>query len=320
MPAPDVGAARAPLIIAHRGACGYLPEHTLEAKALAYGQGADYLEQDVVATRDDVLVVLHDIRLDRVTDVAVRFPDRHRPDGRWYARDFAFAELETLNVHERRGADGAAVYPDRFPTGAGRFGIATLEAEIEMIQGLNASTGRTVGLYPEIKRPAWHRAEGIDLGARLIEVLDGYGYRRRTDPVYLQCFDADELERLRADLGCDLKLIQLIGENAWGESGTDYEALRTPRGLQRLAGIVDGIGPWLEHLYRPARSGRASSTGLAEAARQQGLVVHPYTFRADEVAPGFASFGDMIGWFVRELAVEGLFTDFPDLARSALEQ
>ena len=90
-----------PLIIAHRGACGYLPEHTLEAKALAYGMGADYLEQDVVATRDDRLLVSHDVHLDTVTDVAERFPTRAREDGRFYARDFDLAEIKTLNVHER---------------------------------------------------------------------------------------------------------------------------------------------------------------------------------------------------------------------------
>ncbi len=306
------------LIIAHRGASGYLPEHTLEAKALAYAQGADYLEQDVVATRDDRLVVLHDIHLDRVTDVAARFPDRRRPDGRWYARDFDLAELETLNVHERRAADGAAVYPGRFPTGTGAFRVPTLEAEIEMIQGLNRSTGRRVGIYPEIKRPAWHRGEGIDLGARLLEILDGYGYRRRGDSVYVQCFDAAELVRLRDDLGCDLKLVQLIGENAWGESGTDYDALRTRRGLERLAEVVDGIGPWVEQLYTPGAGGPAKSTGLAGDARKLGLAVHPYTFRADDLAPGFTSFDEMVRWSAHGLKVDGVFTDFPDLVRRAL--
>ena len=311
---------RRPLIIAHRGASGYLPEHTLEAKALAFAQGADYLEQDVVATRDDRLVVLHDVYLDRVTDVAGRFPGRHRSDGRYYARDFDLAEVQALNVHERRGEDGKAVYPGRFPTGAGRFRIPTLEAEIEMIQGLNRSTGRSVGIYPEIKRPAWHRSEGVDLGARLLEVLAAHGFRGRADRVYVQCFDADELRRLREDLGCDLKLVQLIGENDWGESETDYDALRTRRGLERLAGIVDGIGPWLQQLYTPGRSGgRAKSTGLAGGARKLGLEVHPWTFRADDLAPGFASFADMVRWFARGLNVEGLFTDFPDLAREAID-
>lgn len=308
----------APLIIAHRGASGYLPEHTLEAKALAFAQGADYLEQDVVATRDDRLVVLHDVYLDRVTDVAERFPGRQRSDGRYYTRDFDLAEVQALNVHERRGEDGKAVYPGRFPAGAGRFRIPTLEAEIEMIQGLNRSTGRVVGIYPEIKRPAWHRSEGIDLGARLLEVLAAYGFRDREDRVYVQCFDADELGRLR-DLGCDLKLVQLIGENDWSEAETDYAALRTRRGLETLAGIVDGIGPWLQQLYTSGRGGgRAKSTGLAGEARKLGLEVHPWTFRADELAPGFASFADMVRWFARGLKVDGLFTDFPDLAREAI--
>ncbi len=310
---------RAPLIIAHRGASGYLPEHTLEAKALAFGQGADYLEQDVVATRDDVLIVLHDIHLDWVTDVAERFPGRQRPDGRYYARDFDFAELETLNVHERHGADGMAVYPGRFPAAAGRFRVSALSAELALIRGLNRSTGRDVGIYPEIKRPAWHRSEGIDLGARLLEILDTYGYRTRADRVYVQCFDAAELRRLREDCGCDLKLIQLIGENAWGESGTDYDALRTQDGLAGLAGIVDGIGPWTQQLYTPGEDGRPAPTALAGAAHAVGLEVHPYTFRADDLAPGFRSFTGMVRWFARELKVDGLFTDFPDRARQALD-
>jgi glycerophosphoryl diester phosphodiesterase len=308
-----------PLIIAHRGASGYLPEHTLEAKALAYGLGADYLEQDVVATRDDRLVVLHDIHLDRVTDVAVRFPERHRPDGRFYARDFDLAELTTLNVHERRSEAGEAVYPRRFPADIGRFTVATIEEEIELLHGLNTSTGRSVGIYPEVKRPAWHRTEGIDVAERLLRVLDGYGYRNRADPVYLQCFDADELRRIREDLDCDLKLIQLIGENAWRESDTDYDALRSPRGLKRLAGLVDGIGPSIEQLYTLAAiDGQPISTGLASEAHKRGLAVHAYTFRADALAHGFASFAEMVAWFVDSLAVDGLFTDFPDLARQAV--
>ncbi|HEX2140249.1 MAG TPA: glycerophosphodiester phosphodiesterase family protein, partial [Woeseiaceae bacterium] len=207
-----------------------------------------------------------------------------------------------------------------FPTDKGRFRIATLDEELEMIQWLNRATGRTVGIYPEIKRPAWHRAEGIDLGKRLLQVLDEHGYRQRAHAAFVQCFDADELTRLREDLGCDLKLIQLIGENAWGESDTDYDALRTRKGLERLAGIVDGIGPWVEQLYTPGKSGRPKSTGLAGEAGKLGLEVHPYTFRADDLAPGFHSFAEMVGWFARGLTVDGLFTDFPDLARQALER
>lgn len=298
-----------------------MPEHTLEAKALAFGQGADYLEQDVVATRDDQLVVLHDIHLDRTTDVAERFPGRHRPDGRFYVRDFDLAELKTLNVHERRKADGtSAVYPGRFPTGTGHFQIATLSEEIGMILGLNASTGRTVGIYPEIKRPAWHRNEGIDITGMLLGLLDENGFSARGDPVFVQCFDASELRRVRNDLGSDLPLIQLIGENAWGESDTDYEQLKNPESLMQLAEVADGIGPWLGQLYTLADiDGQPVSTGMVSAAHAAGLLVHPYTFRADELPQGFASFDETIGWFAGTLGIDGFFTDFPDLARQALE-
>jgi glycerophosphoryl diester phosphodiesterase len=217
------------LVIAHRGASGYLPEHTLEAKALAYGMGANYLEQDVIASRDNELVVLHDIHLDRVTNVAEKFPDRKRDDGRYYVRDFDVAELKTLRVWERRDEDGlTAVFPNRFPTGQGAFQIPTLREEIKLVQGLNRSTGRSVGIYVEIKRPAWHLSEGVDLSPILLQLLDDFGYRSRDDLAFVQCFDAAEVRRIRRDLGCELKLVQLLGENDWGESDTDYEQLKTP--------------------------------------------------------------------------------------------
>ena len=309
-----------PLIIAHRGASAYLPEHTLEAKALAYGLGADCLEQDVVATRDNELVVLHDIHLDRVTDVAQRFPDRQREDGRYYARDFDLRELRQLNLHERRGEDGrTAVYGRRFPTRSGHFRIASLREEIEMIQGLNRSMERHVAIYPEVKRPAWHRDEGVDVFVLLLKLLAEYGYRKRDDAAWLQCFDAAELKRARKDLGCELRQVQLLGENAWGEADTDYGLLKTPNGLRQVATYADGVGPWLGQLYTLADiDGHPVSTGLVSAAHAAGLVVHPYTFRADDLAAGFGSFADMVRWFVSELGVDGLFTDFPDRAREAL--
>ena len=310
-----------PLVIAHRGACGYLPEHTLEAKALAYGMGADFLEQDVVATRDDILVVLHDIHMDTVTDVAKRFPGRARDDGRFYVRDFDLDEIKTLNVHERRDADGvSAVFPHRFPTGKGRFSVATLQEEIEMITGLNTATGGAVGIYPEIKSPAWHRQEGVDVGRALLELLDDSGYSMRHDRVFVQCFDMAEVQRLRTELGTELKLVQLLGENHWGESDTDYDYLKSAAGLAQVATVADGIGPWIGQLYTGAEiDGHPVSTGLVSAAHKAGLTVHPYTFRADALGPGFESFPEMIRWFVETLAIDGLFTDFPDRARRALE-
>jgi len=301
------------LIIAHRGASGYLPEHTLPAKALAYGQGADYLEQDLVATRDDRVIVSHDIYLDRVTDVALRFPGRARQDGRYYARDLDLEEIRTLNVTERLGADGKPVFPGRFPAGSGRFGISTFEEELSMIQGLNAASGQRVGIYPEIKAPAWHRSEGVDLSALTLGILDEFGYRSRGDDVFVQCFDRDETFRIRHELESDLKLIQLIADPSWNESSSDYAAMLTRDGLHDLAGFVDGIGPWLNQLYElQAVDGCPVSTGVAAHARAAGLAIHPYTFRADALPPGFADFDALMRFFVEELRVDGLFTDFPD--------
>ncbi|WP_405220528.1 glycerophosphodiester phosphodiesterase [Lentisalinibacter sediminis] len=313
--------SRRPVVIAHRGASGYLPEHTLEAKALAYGLGADYLEQDLVASKDDALLVLHDIHLDRVTDVAERFPDRARADGRWYARDLTLAEIRTLRVTERLDREGRqANYPLRFPARSGNFRINTLAEEIALVRGLNASTGRRVGIYPEIKRPAWHRAEGVDLSALLLAALAEAGVTSRSDAVYIQCFDADELRRLRDEFVTDFRLVQLIGENDWGESDTDYDALKTPEGLTALAATADAIGPWVGQLYTLDGRGRPRPGRLAADAHAAGLAVHPYTFRADDLAAGFRDLEEMLRWFVAEPGVDGVFTDFPDRAAAVFDE
>ena len=302
-----------PAVIAHRGASGYLPEHTLPAKAMAYAMGADFLEQDVVATRDDELVVLHDIHLDRVTDVASRFPARAREDGRYYVRDFDLAEIRMLRVTERLDEEGNPVYPGRFPPRTGHFKVNTLAEELVLVAGLNRATGGKIGVYPEIKRPAWHREEGIDLSAAMLGVLADHGYSGPEDPIFVQCFDADELARIRHELGCRMRLVQLIGENSWAESATDYDYLRSETGLEEVARSADAIGPWVNQFYVPGAAGQPPvSTGLAERARDAGLLLHPYTFRADDVAPGFASFDDMVRFFCVDLRVDGLFTDFPD--------
>lgn len=310
-----------PLIIAHRGASGYLPEHTRPAKVLAYFMGADYLEQDVVATRDDELLVIHDIHLDRVTDVASRFRKRARSDGRFYVRDFTLAEIRTLNVRERVNSDGSPVYADRYPPGVGHFELQTLGEEIDLISRLNAASGRQVGLYPEIKRPAWHREEGVDVAALLLDSLHEHGYSHSEDPVFVQCFDDAELRRLREEYRYPWKLIQLIGENAWNEAATDYEAVRTPEGLEAVAATADGIGPWLPQLYSFVdKSDDVMPTNLTRTAHDLGLLVHPYTFRRDDLPPGFTSFDELLRFFTAEVAIDGLFTDFPDLARDSLRE
>ena len=307
------------LVIAHRGASGYVPEHTLEAKAYAHALGADYIEQDVVATRDDELIVLHDIHLDGVTNVADRFPDRRRDDGHFYARDFDLTEIKSLNVSERRNEDNVtAVFPGRFPTDVGSFRVPTFREEIKFIQGMNRSTGKNVGVYTEVKRPGWHQAEGVDISPMVLQLLDDLGYRSKNDNCFVQCFDAAEVERIRQELGCKLKLVQLIGENSWGESDTDYDQIRSPQGLQKLSGIVDGIGPSIGHLVEMSGiDGQPVSTGLVSAAHELGMVVHPYTFRADQLAPGFETLQEMVRWFADQLKIDGVFTDFPRPGQSS---
>lgn len=310
-----------PVVIAHRGASGYLPEHTLPAKALAHAQGADFIEQDVVLTRDGVPVVLHDIHLDRSTDVAEVYPDRARDDGRWYAIDFSRDELRRLRAWERRDATGAAAFPRRFPAGPGLSPVPTLAEEIAFIDGLNLSSGRQAGLYIELKDSAFHAREGQDLPAAVVGVLQATGWLTRREQVILQSFEPPVLERLRGEFGVDLPLVQLIGENDWAEPGApDYDFLRTDAGLDAVAAYADGIGPWLMQLYKGRDAdGRPRVTNLAARARARGLAVHPYTFRADQLPPGIDSFDDLHRLFIIELGVDGIFTDFPDRSRAIID-
>ncbi len=277
--------------------------------------GADYLEQDIVATADDELIVVHDPMLDRTTDVASKFPERHREDGRFYARDFTLDEIRTLDVHERTDAAGEPVYPGRYPLDGDAFKIHTFGEELTFVAHLVESVGRPVGVYPEIKHPALHRHAGVDISTLVLAELEEHGYTGRDDAVYLQCFDDAELRRIRHELGSELKLIQLIGDNAWGESRTDYDALRTRAGLETVAETVDGIGPWINQLYvTDSESGEVSDSGLVGLAHQAGLAVHPYTLRRDSLPPGFSSFDELLCFLTDDLQVDGVFTDFPDLA------
>jgi glycerophosphoryl diester phosphodiesterase len=296
-----------PVVIAHRGASGYLPEHTLAAKALAHGQGADFLEQDLVLSKDNVPVVLHDIHLEAVTDVAEKFPDRKRADGRFYAIDFTIAELKQLRVSERFDPNSKqAVFPKRFPVGTSTFQIATFEEELQLIQGLNRSSGKQVGIYPEIKSPAWHRHEGRDLSRIALDVLERYGYRSKEDAMILQCFEFDEVKRLRAELGYRGRLVQLLGDDASGRK------LCAPEGLAEVARYADGIGPALSLIVTANPSGGYRVSDLVSRAHAAGLLVHPYTFRADQLPAYAESFEALHRIFFDTARVDGVFTDFPN--------
>lgn len=310
-----------PIVIAHRGASGYLPEHSLAAKALAHGLGADYLEQDVILSRDDVPIVFHDLTLDELTDVRERFPGRARGDGCHYVLDFTLAELKTLSLNERRDpATGELVYPGRFAGRGALFNLVTLDEELIFVRGLNASRGRTAGVYTEVKSPAWHRLQGHDPSPIVLDTLRRHGYAARGDDCFLQCFDDVELARIRNDLQCDLKLIQLIGENAWGEAATDYDRLRTPAGLRDIATIADGIGVPIARVAGFAGNGRAATaTSLTADAHAAGLAVHPYTLRADKLPEGAASVTEVHEALFVRAGVDGLFSDFCDLTLNFID-
>ena len=324
------------VVIAHRGASGYLPEHTLPAKAMAFAQGADYLEQDLVMTKDDQLVVLHDHYLDRVTDVAERFPDRARKDGRYYAIDFTLAEIKSLKFSEGFTVENGKkvqTFPGRFPMGKSDFRVHTFEEEIEFIQGLNHSTGKNIGLYPEIKAPWFHHQEGKDIATRVLEVLKKYGYTSKTDKIYLQCFDANELKRIRNELepkmGMNLKLVQLIAYTKWNETeeqqpdgkwvNYSYDWMLEPGAMEKIAQYADGIGPDYHMLIADSSTkGHIIINGMVKEAHEHHLEVHPFTVRADQLPPYAKDVNELYDALYRQADVDGLFTDFPDKAVSYL--
>jgi glycerophosphoryl diester phosphodiesterase len=289
--------SRRPLVIAHRGASGYLPEHTLEAYAMAYGQGADYIEPDLVLTKDGVFICLHDIHLEATTDVEQMFPERQRDDGRWYAADFTAQEIKSLRVHER--------LPGRFPKGKGAFEVPTFAEMAEMIQGLNAASGRAVGIYPELKAPAWHREQGLPMEEAFLKAAATLGYEGSDARIFVQCFEPEPLRRMR-DLGSELPQVQLISDS------DAYAPMLTAAGLAEVAEFAQGVGP--------NKGLIVADPALVQRAHDAGLAVHPWTFRKDQLPGRYDSFEAELRAFFEEYRVDGVFTDFPDTAVEVLDE
>ena len=296
------------IVIAHRGASGYLPEHTMESKAMAHAMNADYIEQDIVLSKDDVPIVIHDIYLEEVTDVALVYPERSREDGRFYVIDFSLAELMSLSVNERIDISTKnAVFPNRFPLKKSNFKLHTLEDEIELIQGTNKSTGKNIGIYPEIKNPGFHRKHDKDISKIVLQVLIKYGYSKKSDACILQCFDAKELQRIRQELDSDLFLTQLL------------EIPQSLDDLEKYAGYADAIGPSIEQLLiNSFGKSLQEKKEFIQRAHKLNLKVHAYTFRQDE-HPNFENFEDLLNFGFNDLELDGVFTDFPDTVARFLE-
>lgn len=309
-----------PIVIGHRGASGYRPEHTLASYRLAIEMGADFIEPDLVSTRDHVLVARHEPEISSTTDVAARpeFADRRTtklidglPWTGWFTDDFTLAELRTLRAVERL----PAIRPGNVAFD-GQEVIPTFEEVVELAR----LSG--VGLYPETKHPTYFRSVALPLEEPLVDILAAHGYTSASDPVFIQSFEAGNLRALRRST--DLRLVQLLGEpDIWGE-------MVTPRGLNEIAGYADGIGPAKGHIIPWDAAGRSQPpTSLVADAHAAGLLVHPWTLRRENAFlplelrlgdPDAPDYDQTTGNLAAELqqffdlGVDGVFTDNPDVA------
>ncbi|MFT6270643.1 MAG: glycerophosphoryl diester phosphodiesterase [Alphaproteobacteria bacterium] len=304
-PLPNKGEimANSPIIIAHRGASGFLPEHSKEAAVLAFMQDADYIEQDLVVSKDDHLVILHDIHLETVTNVEALFPERVRADNRYYAIDFTLLELRQLSLHERQTSEGMMVFPRRY-TGNAHFSITTFAEQVELVQELNRQFAKNVGWYPEIKSPQWHIKEGKDIAKLFSAELNRLGLNTTTTKIYVQSFEPNSLKRLKQEFGLKVPLIQLIADNSWEESDADYDVMLTAAGLEDIATYAQGIGPWLPQVYDYKNN---QISDLLSLAKQQKLQVHPYTHRED--AQDLPDSPKIMFNMLKKAGIDGIFTD-----------
>ena len=333
-----------PLIVAHRGASGYVPEHTLAAYALAIEMGADFVEPDLVVTKDGVLVARHENEIGGTTDVADKpaFAARRTTkviDGQsiegWFTEDFTLAELKTLRAKER--------IPDVRPENGrfdGIFAVPSFEEVLDLVRGANfrfqleavaagLSTRRCVGVYPETKHPSYFRGIGLPMERSLVRLLDRGAYFRATGKVFIQSFEVGNLKRLRTMTS--FPLVQLLSDSGapWdfivaGDKRT-YADLAKPEGLAEIAHYAAGVGVNKNLIIPRTGAGGAlgAPTTLIADAHAAGLAVHGWTFRAENVflppefrsAGGDAERGDLdaeITAFL-EQGMDGFFTDQADI-------
>lgn len=317
-----------PIVIGHRGASGYRPEHTLAAYALAIDQGADFIEPDLVSTMDGVLVARHENQLAGTTDVASHpeFAARQTTktiDGAavqgWFAEDFTLAELKTLRAVER--------IPGIRPANAaydGWFEIPTFDEILALVAAKELEHGRPIGLYPETKHPTYFDGIGLSLEEPLLAALAAHGRAGAGARVFIQSFETANLKELA--LATELPLVQLLGSGqpydfVVAGDPRSYDDLRTPAGLVEVASYADGVGPEKNTLVvRDASGAITGPSALVADAHAAGLLVHPYTFRAEPIFH-FLDFPDdpvaEIGLYLG-LGIDGFFTDNPDLGVAAV--
>ena len=350
-PAFQTLSGEAPLVIGHRGASGERPEHTLASYQLAIEQGADFIEPDLVLTQDGVMIARHEPMLGGTTDVAAKFPARKTKkmvDGveteDWFASDFTLAEIKTLRAIQARSGRSKAY--------DGQFQIPTLDEVIALAKEQSSKTGRTIGIYPEVKHSTFHAAL---FGAnrfedKLVSTLHAaYGNTGKA-PVFIQSFEVSNLQYLNSKT--DIKLVQLIDADDVKDDGSmslvapyhkpydfvvkgdsrSFGDLVKPAGLDFIKTYADAVGPWKPYLVKTVndgveRSGDSSlslndrrvdgSTGVIENAHARGLLVHTWTFRNDASGYGFKDPKAEMEYYMK-LGVDGIFTDFPATGVAAL--
>ncbi|BAH40791.1 glycerophosphoryl diester phosphodiesterase family protein [Gemmatimonas aurantiaca T-27] len=314
-PSGAVMPAARPLVIAHRGASGHRPEHTIAAYTLAVEMGADYIEPDLVSTRDGVLVARHENEIGGTTDVAERYPSRKTRkviDGDtvsgWFTEDFTIAELRTLRARER-----LAFRSHDFD---GQFAIPTFDEVLALADSLSKARGRVVGVYPETKHPTYFRSIGLPLEPALLRSLRARGLDRADAPVFIQSFEVGNLRALRPETRVRLVLLLSSGQVPYDRrTGAQWV---TPEGLREIRTFADAIGVNTRMIV----GGDSASvpTSLIGDAHAAGLKVHVWTLRSESVFLGKRYGGDPLAEvqeFVR-LGVDGMFGDFPDVVRKGV--
>jgi glycerophosphoryl diester phosphodiesterase len=310
-----------PLIIGHRGAAGHRPEHTIASYNLAIDYGVDFIEPDLVATKDGVLIARHENDISGTTDVAQKFPGRRTTktiDGKviegYFTEDFTLAEIKTLRAKERLAT--------RNQGWNGYYEIPTLQEVIDLAKRRGRETGRVIGIYPETKHPSYFRSIGLALEAPLIKALADNGYTDAGAPVFIQSFEVANLKDLSKLTR--VRLVQLMDDDnlkpydfvAAGDPRS-YADLMTPAGLAAIATYANGIGPFKRSIV-PQGANRMllPPTSLVADAHKAGLVVHPYTFRDEPefLAPDYGL--DPVKEYLQfyGLGVDGVFSDFGDTA------
>jgi glycerophosphoryl diester phosphodiesterase len=316
-----------PLVIAHRGASGLRPEHTAMAYLLAIDQGADFIEPDLVMSKDGALLIRHENEIGGTTDVGrrpefavrktVKVVDGQKVEG-WFAEDFTLAELKSLRARERlpQVRPGSAAFDGREP-------MLTFQEIIDLARAASRRTGRTIGVYPEMKHPTFLKSVGLDIETALLNALNDNGLNAKDAPVFVQCFEAGALRSIRPR--CKARQVFLTSGDT-----PESKAMLTPDGLKEVRSFADGLGPTYTLVIPQSREALGPATSLVRDAHAAGHDVHPWTVRAEnrflprslQKGTDPNAMGDPGPLYAAlfEAGIDGLFSDFPGLAVAAREK